>query len=357
MNDVAELKHFALTHARAQNLGDTGELLARITSDEGEEPGSWAGEWRRRGDALHARGRLLDAVRHYNMARFPGVDGPARRGAADAAVRAFAHWAADHGVERLEVGPPGERVACWAAGLSRSAPRPLVLVCGGIVSPKEQWAPALSAIRRAGLAGVVTEMPGVGENQTVYGPQSWRLFPRLLDAVADRADVARSCAMALSFSGHLALRAAAEDPRIRGVVTAGAPVSAFFTDEEWIRALPRVTVDALARLSRTTPDRLTEVLSELALSSEELAALRIPVAYSASLRDEIVPAADLALLRRHVRDLRVVAHDDVHGAPSHVAQTRVWALLNVVRLQRGPGVRTALLAAVLAALRALPRRP
>ncbi|MFF9587494.1 alpha/beta fold hydrolase [Streptomyces achromogenes] len=355
MNDVTELKHFALTHARAQNIPRCEEILAGIDTDDGAQPGSWTWEWTRRGDALRLRGQLLDAVRHYTMARFPYVDGPARQIAHERALESFTAWAAGHRIDRLDVPLPGGRVTCWASGLSGTERRPLVLMCGGIVSTKEQWAPALAALARFGLAGVVTEMPGVGENGLRYDAGSWRMLPAILDAVADRARVTTTYAMTLSFSGHLALRAAAEDRRIRGVVTAGAPVHTFFTDTEWLKNLPKVTADTLARLTRTPAESLPGLLAPWALSPGLIGSLGIPVACTASRRDEIIPPGDVRFLHDHVRRLELVVHDDVHGSPRHVVETRLWALLSILRMHGVRDVRTGALRGVLRLLRARSR--
>lgn len=354
MNDVTELKHFALTHARAQRIAGCREILDGITGDRGDGPGQWTGEWRRRADSLLARGRLLDAVRHYTLARFPYVDGPERQEAQDRCVETFTGWAARHGMERLEFDQPGGTVVCWASGLSATEPRPLVLMCGGIVSTKEQWAPALATVTRFGMAGVVTELPGVGENGLRYDADSWRMLPRVLDAVTDRAQVSSTYAMTLSFSGHLALRAAAEDPRIRGVVTAGAPVGAFFTDPAVQKDLPRITVDTLAHLTRTPADALHGVLAPWALGPGLIAALDLPIAYTASLRDEIVPAEDVQLLRSHARRLELVEHDDVHGSPRHVLETRLWALSSILRMRGVRDIRGRALGLALRTVRARP---
>jgi hypothetical protein len=345
VNDVAELKQFARLHARAQNISGVTAVLDRIGTDAGDEPGSWPAEWRSEADRLRDNGKSLEAVRHYNMARFPFVDGPARELARDNGVGVFRTWAEAHGVERLDVPMPGGVVGCWATGLSHSRPRPLVLVCGGIVSTKEQWAPVLVALRKFGLAGIVTEMPGVGENSLRYQEDSWRMLPALLDAADGRALVDRTCTMTLSFSGHLALRAAAEDRRIRGIVTAGVPVRHFFTDPGLPARLPRVTADTLRHLTGTGD---LAALRDWAIPAESLAALDIPIACTASARDEIVPAGDVAALRRDVRDLWLVEHDDVHGSPNHVGHTRLWAMRSLLRMH---GRRTA--AALLGVLSAV----
>ncbi|WP_405803078.1 alpha/beta hydrolase [Streptomyces sp. NBC_01187] len=344
MNDLAELKEFVVVHARGQRIPDHQQLLDRIHTDEGGGPGSWAGEWSAAGRRLIERDMPLEACRYFAMARFPFVDGPARQEAQNACVDAFDRWRSarpELGIESLEVELPGGRMRCWATGLDAADPRPLLVITGGIVSVKELWAPVLTSVRHLGMAAIVAELPGIGENPLRYGPKSSRMLSWLLDAVADRAEVARTYALALSFSGHLALGCAAEDSRIRGVVTAGAPVSAFFQDREWQRTVPRVTVDTLAHLRGIDSHDRGEVLGsmgEFALDGALLEGLRIPVRCVVSGRDEIIPAADPAALERHVRDVGLLTIDDVHGSPAHTAETRMWCVRALVRMRglRGP---------------------
>ncbi|MBT2442559.1 alpha/beta hydrolase [Streptomyces sp. ISL-36] len=337
-NDIGELKNFVVAHTRSQGLPPEhyDPLLDRIHHDENGTPGSWVYEWSADASRLAAEGRLLEASVHYNMARFPFVDGTARATALERCTAAFERWADDFpAVRRLDVELPEGRVRCWTTGLDARDPKPLLVMTGGIVSVKEQWAPVLLQLGQLGFAGVVTEMPGVGENTLPYDAQAHRMFSAVLDAVADRADTSRTFALALSFSGHLALRAALSDDRIKGVVGAGAPLHDFFTDTEWQRSVPRITTDTLAHLARTTPEEVYGLVKDWALAPEELSALRIPVAHVTSLRDEIIPPGDARLLRERVRSARFLNHDDVHGSPTFFAQTRLWTLLSVLRMRGG----------------------
>jgi hypothetical protein len=357
MNDVAELKLFGLAHARAQNLTHAvyQEICARIDSDDADRPGSWTGEWSRAAARLEAQGRLLDACAHYNLARFPAVDGPARKHAQKKCVEVCAAWAADHGVTRLDIPVLGETVPCWASGLSATERRPLLLVMGGIISVKEQWMTLLAQASRLGMAVLVAELPGVGENPLPYSADSWRMLSQLLDVVRDRADVEHTYGLTLSFSGHAALRCAAHDRRIKGVITIAAPVGAFFTDPDWRRGLPRITVDTLARLTRTTPDDITGDMSSWALTDAELAAVGIPVHYLATHEDAIIPGDDVRRLRSVVPGTRVLEYRDEHAGPGNALETRLWIFLSLLRMRRVGGPRTALLAAA-AGLLALRRR-
>jgi pimeloyl-ACP methyl ester carboxylesterase len=179
-------------------------------------------------------------------------------------------------------------------------------------------------MRRMGLAGIVAELPGVGENPLPYSAGSWRMLPELLDAVRDRADVAQAYAVAMGFSGHMALRAAIHDRRIKGIVTAGAPVRDFFLDSSWQERLPRITVATLAHQTGVPVARLGETLRDWAITKEQLAHIDIPVSCLVSTRDEIIPRSDIRLLQGYVRRLRIAENDDLHGSPRHVVESRLW---------------------------------
>ncbi|MEW2220382.1 alpha/beta hydrolase [Streptomyces sp. NPDC006990] len=350
---LAELRALAPLHARAQGIpGDRCRaVLARIRSAHGEGPDAWPAVWSRAGDALAARGRHLDAVRHYALARFPHPDGPARERAQRLCVSSFDRWRSTRpDIGRAEIEPPGGtgRFTAWTAGLSRSAPRPLILVCGGIVSVKEQWAPLLARAATLGTAVAVTELPGVGENTLPYDTAAPAMLGALLDHLADRADVGRTHAVALSFGGHLALRAALTDRRITGVSTVGAPVRHFFRDTDQHTRIPATTAHTLARLTGHPPAEVLPALRDWALAPPELARLaHLPLTYVAALRDEIVPLADAAvLLRDPAARRRLLVVDDEHGAPAHLGRVRPLLLGSALRGLGVHPVRRAALEAV-----------
>ncbi|MBW4717859.1 alpha/beta fold hydrolase [Saccharothrix obliqua] len=345
-----ELKRFARAHAEAQRIPSAAyqPLLDSITSDTDGHPGSWAVRWSAAADAAAEAGDLLQASGLFTMARFPFVDGPARQRAQQRTVEVFDAWRRTVPlVERLDLHLSRGSLGAWASGLSAADRRPLVVLLGGIVSVKEQWAPILVELDRLGFAGVVTELPGVGENTLPYDETAPALFTSLLDQLADRVDVTETYLVALSFGGHLALSAASSEPRLRGIVTVGAPVRHFFTDADWHAELPAITRTTLAHLT----GRPWSDLGGWALDDDELAAVRVPVAYVASTRDEVIPGADPRLVARQVRRSRLLWHDDVHGSPGHATETRLWSLLSVLRMRRAFTVDRLRLARALAASR------
>lgn len=333
---LAELREFARLHARAQGLDPA--LCRRIDAELAREAAAapdddllWPRTWAAHARAAVRGGRALEASRLYALARFPFAADDERRAAAVEGPRAFDTWRRQvGGIDRFEVDLPGGRVAAWTAGLDRprrgGRRRPLVLVMGGIVSVKEQWAPFLRAADRLGAAVVVTEMPSVGENTLVYGPDSAELIPGLLDRFGAEACAGGVHVVGLSFSGHLALTAAATDPRISGVYTVGAPVSGVFADPDVWAALPVTTTATLAHLSATAPADTPALLAPMALTPERLRATDVRIRYVASRRDEIIPRREWELLAEHGADVEWVEFDDVHGSPAHLADTRLWLI-------------------------------
>ncbi|MFI1395443.1 alpha/beta fold hydrolase [Streptomyces sp. NPDC020681] len=347
--DLAELRRHVLLHARAQGLDPARceALLDRVTTAHGSRPDSWPAVWSRAGDLLAGRGRQLDACRHYGLARFPyaAADDIVRRRAQLLCVQSFDQWRrARAGIGRLDIALPEGRFACWTAGLSTQRKRPLIVVMGGIVSVKEQWAPILARADALGVALAVTELPGVGENTLPYRADSHRMLSALLDRLADRADVRHTFAVALSFGGHLALRAALTDDRVRGVATVGAPLRHFFLDRDWQRGVPDTTVQTLAHLTGCKPEDVFDAVREWALSEDELERLRIPVTYAAALRDDIVPLTETgALLKDADASRRVLLLDDEHGAPASLPRVRVTLLHAALRTVKArPPARVAL---------------
>lgn len=331
-------------------------ILAGVHRTGDDEPGSWSAAWTAAGDEALRAGDPLNACRRYNLARFPFPATEGQRAAGRRCVAAFDQWRRDQpGIERRELGLCGARVPVWASGLETTARKPLLLVLGGIVSVKEQWAQFLVAARKLGMAVVVAEMPGVGENPLRYRADSEHLLAELADAVADLTPIEGVYAVALSFGGTLAMRWAAGDPRVRGVVTVGAPVAGFFTDRAWWHQVPETTTRTLAHLTGLPVSTLPDAIADFGLAPEHLRELTIPVHYVRSLRDEIVPAGDSDVLAAALPRFRRVDFDDVHGSPAHLTDTKLWIVRSLLDMSAGPRLPRAALGAVLT-LRAARRR-
>jgi esterase FrsA len=363
VNHLDELKEFARLHAKGQGVKSRRleRVLARIDSDEPGAPNAWTRVWSAEAQRLAARGKPLEAARYYALARFPHHGDPERIAAQRGVVESFDAWRTRKapGIEKLEFTHDDGVVHAWAAGLDTAQPRPLLIVMGGIVSVKEQWAQLLPRFAKLGYAAVVAELPGVGENTLPYGPDSWQLLGFLLDRLEGRAKDRDVSLLTLSFSGHMALRLAGRDDRIGRILTVGAPVADFFTDDEWWRAVPRITKDTLVTLTGL-PDEaaLTSSFRQdaWALTPEELRSVRVPVRYVLSSRDEIIPAGERGLLSENLPDVQFMEFDDVHGSPGHLGEMRLWLVLSLLRTSGIEDRRTKALETILGLRAARARR-
>jgi esterase FrsA len=337
MNDVTELKRFAAAHCRPLGVPEEirEEVFDRIVNDGPDTPGSWVREWRDAGRRHETEGDLVTAFHCYALARFPYVDGEARQAVYADAQRTFDTWRADHpGIERLAVfTPDGERLCCWAYGLSATAPRTLLVITAGLASVKEQWAAMLLLANQLDMAVLVTELPGVGENRLRYDRDAWRMFTAILDTAAECAKADRTYLVGDGLAGHLALRFAAQDRRVRGVICHASPLREFFTDPAWLPTLPRVAADTLAHLLGRPSAELSTYLRDWALTDSELSMVDAPIGYLSSSRDQLTPPGEPRVLRTRVRQLMHVDLDRAPGSPRHADHIRGWIIDTLIRMR------------------------
>ncbi|ATQ70966.1 MULTISPECIES: alpha/beta hydrolase [Methylosinus] len=333
MSALSEAKQFVGLHARHMGLSDAlvCGVLRRVASLDGEGPGGWAREWSSEAEAALGRKDARAASNLYNLARFPCADTPTKARAAQLAAEAFRGWLEAGGAgERREARVGGERVPFLFCAASR-ANAPLVVLMGGIVSLKEQWGSFLGLGPRLGCAVAIADFPGVGENPIRYARAAAAVFGAIMDASEGACDTGRTLIIAPSFGGHLAILQARGDARLRGIVTVGAPLAHFFTDPDARRGMPEITRAALMSAAGVDASDFERRLTELALTPQEIAEIAIPIAYVASLRDEIIPQAEWREAAALTRNLRVYSFDDVHGAPHHLRQTRLLILAALLR--------------------------
>lgn len=333
MSQLREAKQFVGLHAR--HMGFPGpyvdRVLERITALDGDEAGSWLREWACEAEVFASQSDHRSAANLYNLARFPCADTPGKQRAANDAARSLASWLSRTGAgERVCAQVGGTNVPfLFRAGGHRHAP--LVILMGGIVSLKEQWAGFLRLAPRIGCAIAIADFPGVGENALRYARDASNLFGAIMDAAGEACDATRTLIVAPSFGGHLAMLHALVDTRVRSIVTVGAPIARFFNDAATRAAMPEITRAALCHTSGVDDGELDPHLADLALSDAELAELAIPVVYIASLRDEIIPVAEWQRAVGLSDQLRVYAFDDVHGSPHHQRETRLLILTALCR--------------------------
>ncbi|WP_051558886.1 alpha/beta hydrolase [Allorhizobium undicola] len=328
MAKLPEAKQFVGLHARHMGFSPSfiDDVLSRIVSMDGDGPGSWVCEWSQKAAQAEQRNDHLSAANLYNLARFPAADSPAKRHAGEACTASFSRWMKEAGIGQRRLARVGEHGLTFLFSPAKRRDAPLVILMGGIVSLKEQWGGFLKLGRKLGAAVAIADFPGMGENPLRYDRSAAALYGAIMATVSYECDVSRTLIVAPSFGGYLAAVHGLRDPRIRGIVTIGAPLSAFFRDEEAKASMPSITRFALSVALSCPQEDVNDALSTLALSEAELKGIGVPLHYVAALEDEIIPASEWEEAKSLVPDFHLHAFHDVHGAPNHLTETRLIIL-------------------------------
>ena len=221
-------------------IEDIGELKSAVASLEGTTDDLWVPVWLKigqryeklaeelavGGDASAAREKFLLAKTYYSLARFPRPLTPLKEQANQACIRAYLK-----SCEFLD--PPLEVVGVECAGktitshfrspknANAETPAPAVLImCGGDMFKEDRgWAGEMAL--EHGLATLVMDGPGTGENPFPYEPESVVAWKAAVDYLAARpeVDAGRIGAFGISRGGHSVILLAGSYPeKVRAAV-------------------------------------------------------------------------------------------------------------------------------------------
>jgi dienelactone hydrolase len=236
-------------------IDDLAELEAVVAELEGTTQDEWVPVWRaagRRhedeGDHLEAAGAFeaarrafLQAKTHYAIARFPGEITPLKAEVSADCARAYrkACGRLDPPLEIVGVECEGETITTHLrapAGAGPDDPVPAVLImCGADVFKEDRgWAGEMALDE--GLASLVMDGPGTGENPFPWDPASVTAWAAAIDYLAQRpeVDAERIAAFGISRGGYSVMQLAGAYPeKVKAVVAiAGHPFGYRMTDEE-----------------------------------------------------------------------------------------------------------------------------
>ncbi|TRD17801.1 alpha/beta fold hydrolase [Palleronia caenipelagi] len=332
---LSEARGFVELHAKHMGFDERRipGLLDRITTLEGEGPSAWVSVFSGEALAASSSGKPAEAANLFNLARFPVSDSPAKVNAQRSAAQVFGEHIERIGQgERRLVEIDGHQVSVLFRA-ARSPKAGLLILMGGIVSLKEQWGAFLNLGHKLGCAVVIADFPGVGCNTLPYSRSAARIYGAIMDSVSDVCDVRQTMVIAPSFGGHLAMLHANDDPRIRQIITIGAPIRAFFERAAQCNSdeIPLITRVALAHAMGLAVPDLPEHLPPLSMQPDELHRLQTPVLYIAAERDDIIPAAEWREVAPQAPNLRLHSFDDVHGAPNNLRTVRLIILAMLLR--------------------------
>jgi esterase/lipase len=236
-------------------IADLAELEAVVTGLEGTTQDKWVPAWRAAGlrheddgDRLEAAGEsaaarlaFLQAKTYYAIGRFPGEITPLKAAVSADCARAYrkACRHLDPPLEIAEVVCEGQAITTHfraPAGAGPDNPVPAVLVmCGADVFKEDRgWAGEMALDE--GLASLVMDGPGTGENPFPWDPASVTAWAAAIDYLAQRPEVdsERIAAFGISRGGYSVMQLAGTYPeKVKAVVAiAGHPFGYRMSEEE-----------------------------------------------------------------------------------------------------------------------------
>jgi dienelactone hydrolase len=179
-------------------------------------------------------------------------------------------------------------------------PAPVAIIIHGIDGCKEEHLATELCLQEAGLAVLGIDGPGQGEALLLDGILWTADFHQMvsvaLDAIAERpgVDVSRVGLFGISIGGMWALRAAAEEPRVRALYDLGGPINT--------RAFARLPFLIKTKMCQVTgardADSIAEVLGKNSTESDDILSKVIcAVRMMHGGRDRVVDTADKEWLR------------------------------------------------------------
>jgi dienelactone hydrolase len=236
-------------------IDDISELEATVSKLEGTTEDLWVPVWREvgarheaEGDRLEADGNFeaarhefLQAKSYYAIGRFPGEITPVKRSISDDCARAYRKACShlDPPMEFVDIDHEGQTIRAHyrapADATSESPVAAVLIMCGADVFKEDRgWAQDYCLAE--GMAALVMDGPGTGENPFPWAPESVSAWVAAIDWMAERPeiDTARIGAFGISRGGYSVMQLAGTIPdRVGAVVaSAGHPFGYVMDDEE-----------------------------------------------------------------------------------------------------------------------------
>jgi dienelactone hydrolase len=233
-------------------INDISELEAAVALLEGTTQDKWVPVWEELGRRHEAEGdkeeeaRDFDAARkaylqaktYYAIGRFPGEVSDVKARISEDCARAYRKACAhlEPPMEVVEFGHRGQTIRAHFRAPRVDSPVPAVLIMCGADVFKEDRGWAQDMCLNNGMAALVMDGPGTGENPFPWAPESVSAWEAAVDYLADRPEVdgERIGAFGISRGGYSVMQLAGTAPhKVQAVVAnAGHPFGYVMGDEE-----------------------------------------------------------------------------------------------------------------------------
>ncbi len=339
VEDVGELRR-----AVASLRGTTDDLWVPVWSEIGKRYEKQAERLAGAGNASAAREKFLQAKTYYSIARFPRPLTPLKEQASRDCIRAYLKSceSLDPPLETVGVECEGKSITCHfraPAGARAENPAPAALVmCGGDMFKEDRgWAGEMAMTH--GLATLVMDGPGTGENPFPYEPRSVIAWEAAVDYLAARpeVDAGRIGAFGISRGGHSVMLLAGSCPgKVRAAVaSAGHHFGYRMTEAEMANFVDNRNKRSAyvfgapgdgPSFPETTAEKEEELFRRWALSELGLVEKIVcPILMINGKQDHLAPIGNIYYMLEHGPVLGKEARiypDDGHCAFRHFAQ---WA--------------------------------
>jgi len=322
---IEEIKTETLARARTgayPTLGidpnDARDALAAINTRDADE---WAAGWSAIGDRYMAKAKAaadpkeadanyLRAWRLYYFGQWPAPTSQGKQAAYRKAVDAYLLHAKyfDPPLEIVRIPFEGAEIVGYLRmpGPNTVRPVPFVLAISGLDSRKETVAETYAAALGNGVGFIAVDSPGTGQAPAKASETADKMYSRVLDYLATRADIDKSRIVVhgQSFGAYWAAKLAhTEATRLAGAVVQSPPIHQTFqadfyrqrmyTREYLFDLLPA----SLFVYGLKSTDELLAFLPKMSLQTQGLLGKpAAPILIVGGTRDTQVPIADLDLL-------------------------------------------------------------
>ena len=253
-----------------------------------------------------AKYQLLKAHVYYRIASYPFPADSERKAAYTHSVELFRQYIKfmDNPPKLISFSHETKRIEGYLRIPRKDQKVPLVIVLPGIDWTKEECFWFEDQFLDKGFATFSMDIPGTGSAEWALRNDSERMVQKAVEYFKKDSSVLpdKIFIVGFNFGGYWALRAAAKDPDIRGVVAVDAPVHYAF-DRNYLNQMPRFMADMFIKITgaRDYQD-MFKIMSSLSLKDQDLLrTINCPLLIMGAGREMFIPKEDLYLFSDEIK--------------------------------------------------------
>lgn len=308
-----EMKKYVLLHAKTLGVDKEASTILRNIKSLDDSIHGWGYTFFRAAEKAEKRKNTTLALGLYNIARFPYPKTPIQI----EAYQRYLDFFKNYYISTYQFEEKTTKDAQQKFYLKTGRYNDIVILCGGIISLKEQWVNAANIFHSMGFSVILTEMPAVGENKTPYNKNAFSMFSDILDVIG-YSEKNNCHLIAMSFSGHIALMNSFIDKRIKAITMVGTPIYDLYHNYDTFFSLPDITKDILRKNTHCiAQNRETFNYLSNEFSHEIIKNPHLNIFYLQSQFDDIISLTEADHLQDKFGNFHKLCLPDEHGSPNY----------------------------------------